>query len=98
MPDRLSHAVFACPWCTFRALRFHPDRARLGGRLPVLRQPRRPGRLAKWAIRCRAPRARFIGIPAGRDALPAPGPPGGVDGMLYIRHVTVESAQRRVGL
>jgi hypothetical protein len=69
-PGRVSHAVFVCPWCTFRGLRFHPDRARLGGRLPVLRQARRPGRLARWAIRCRAPRARFTGIPAGC-------PPGG---------------------
>ncbi len=64
-PGHVNHAVFACKWCTFVGLRFHPDRTKLGGKLPVLREPRTPGRLARWAVRSRAPQTRFIGIPAG---------------------------------
>jgi hypothetical protein len=64
---RVSKAVFVCPWCTCLRLWFHPESARLGGRLPVLRQPEHStSRLAGCAVRLRAPRRQFIGIPAGR--------------------------------
>lgn len=65
---RVSHALFVCPWCACLRMGFHPEATRLGGLLPVLRQPHHTGRLASWATRVRCLRRRFTGIIAGRPA------------------------------
>lgn len=81
----VSHAVFVCSGCAGRCLWFQPGAARLGRLLPVLRQPKNPGLLARWAAHLRVPRRKNIGKPIGRPAsgyLGATGPSMGLSATI----------------